>query len=161
MECALAHLYPLLALRPRPLTGVLRAGLVEPQDPGDDENNTRSSSRGQRLTQSSWAGTPSAAGSSPFSSLSSPQKLGLLLGAGVTGRLGLSSSVGKSVSLMPGTFSGLGSCGTAESELCSTCMLLLRRFCRFPMYRSISGISSQALACGNARQGSPGFSRRC
>lgn len=47
-------------------------------------------------TQSAWSGTPSAAGRTS-SSLSSPQKVLLRLGAGVTGRLGRSMAVGKSV----------------------------------------------------------------
>jgi len=44
-----------------------------------------------------WSGTPSAAGSSPSSSRSSPQNVLLRLGAGVTGRLGRSIADGKSV----------------------------------------------------------------
>jgi hypothetical protein len=55
-------------------------------------------------THSSWFGTPSAAGKSPSSSRSDPQKLGLLIGAGVTGRLGLSTSVGKSVIMLDRRF---------------------------------------------------------
>lgn len=50
-------------------------------------------------THSSCCGTPSAAGRFPSSSLSCPQKLGRRIGAGVTGKLGRSTSVGKSVIL--------------------------------------------------------------
>ena len=46
-----------------------------------------------------WS-TPSAAGSSPAESRSSPQKEGRRTGAGVTGREGRSISVGKSVIFM-------------------------------------------------------------
>jgi hypothetical protein len=48
-------------------------------------------------THSFCSGTPSAAGSSPVSSLSSPQKFGRRRGAGVTGKLGRSTADGKSV----------------------------------------------------------------
>lgn len=55
-----------------------------------------------RPTHSSWSGTPSAAGNSD--SLSSLLLLfhtdGRRIGAGVTGRLGRSTSLGKSVSLV-------------------------------------------------------------
>lgn len=72
-------------------------------------------------TQSDCFGTPSAAGSSPSSSRSSPQKLGLRIGAGVTGRLGRSISVGKSVSFMLGRrpSSGMGGDISGSEVVCS------------------------------------------
>lgn len=77
-----------------------RAVPIGPLDPMDGKSRPSVVRKSTKLTQSSCDGTPSAAGNSPSSSLSSPQKLGLRIGAGVTGKLGLSSSVGKSVSFM-------------------------------------------------------------
>ena len=77
------------------------------------------------------------------------------MGAGVTGRLGRSSSVGKSVSFMLCLLSpGLDTCSIPAPYPCSTWMLPLRFFCKEPMYRSISGISSQALPRPYVCQGS-------
>lgn len=96
-----------------------------------------------RRTHSAWCGTPSAAGRSLVRiRFSSPvlvvQPYVLLTGAGVTGRLGRSSNDGKSVIRML-------CLGPVDGEPLITWMLPLRGCCIDRMYRSISGISSQAL----------------
>ena len=83
------------------LFGITLVGLAGPCVKTSDCLRCSSSSLATG-SQSSCFGTPSAPGRSPKASLSSPQKLGRRTGAGVTGRLGRSISVGKSVSFMLG-----------------------------------------------------------
>jgi len=90
-----------------------------------------------RPTQSSWFGTPSAAGSS-MEDL--PLLNDFLMGAGVTGRLGRSASVGKSVILVPG-----------RAGPAITWMLPFRDLWSASTYLLISGTSSHTLDRGYDR----------
>lgn len=83
-------------------------------------------------TQSSWSGTPSADGREV---LSAPRVR--WIGAGVTGRLGRSISVGKSVTFEDDLSLGLECVEPGETAG-------LRRACCRSMKRWISGSSSQA-----------------
>jgi len=101
-------------------------------------------------TQSAWSGTPSAAGSSPAASLSSPQNVGRRIGAGVTGRLGRSTADGKSVRIRLSRRSLRSIEGESISSVPPSCWRtwgLVRRCCDSIIartYCSIPGTVSQA-----------------
>ena len=101
-------------------------------------------------TQSAWSGTPSAAGSSPAASLSSPQNVGRRIGAGVTGRLGRSTADGKSVRMRLSRRSLRPVEGESISSVPPSCWRtwgLVRRCCDSIIartYCSIPGTASQA-----------------